>query len=95
MKDKDRLIDLDSKHLVHPLTHPKHFDHHPPRIIVDGSGVMMKDIEGRDILDGFASLWCVAVEHNHPKIIERKQIDRIVDTLDKSIPEMEKQLLKK
>jgi adenosylmethionine-8-amino-7-oxononanoate aminotransferase len=71
MAQQKSLVDLDKAHLIHPLTHPRHFEsHHPPRIIVEGGGVMIRDLEGREIVDGFSGLWCVAVGHNHPKIIE-------------------------
>jgi putrescine aminotransferase len=69
MDEKQRLIELDRKHLIHPLTHPKHFDHTPPRIIVEGDGVMIRDIYGKELIDGFAGLWCMAVGHSHPEII--------------------------
>ncbi len=73
MTDKEKLMEWDRKYLVHPLTHPRHFEHHPPRIIAEADGVMMKDIHGNEIIDGFAGLWCMAVGHNHPKIIEAVQ----------------------
>jgi adenosylmethionine-8-amino-7-oxononanoate aminotransferase len=65
-----KLIELDKKYLVHPLTHPKDLQKHPPKIIVEGKGVKMWDIDGKEYIDGFAGLWCMAVGHNHPKIIE-------------------------
>ena len=70
MNSVQRLIELDKAHLIHPLTHPSHFDHHPPRIIVEGNGVMIRDAEGKEYIDGFSGLWCVAVGHNHPRIVE-------------------------
>ncbi len=69
MDEKQRLIELDKKYLVHPLTHPKFFDHTPPKIVVEGDGVMIKDIYGRELIDGFAGLWCMAAGHSHPRII--------------------------
>ena len=58
MVKKQSLVDLDKAHLIHPLTHPRHFElHHPPRIIVEGEGVMIRDSEGREIIDGFSGLW--------------------------------------
>jgi len=80
MASETSLADLDKAHLIHPLTHPRHFDtHHPPRIVVEGKGVMIRDLEGREIVDGFSGLWCVAVGHNHPKIIEAvtKQMNKL------------------
>lgn len=71
MTEKELLVQWDKKHLIHPVTHPRHFElHHPPRIIVEGKGTMIKDIDGREMVDGFSGLWCVAVGHSHPKIIE-------------------------
>ena len=70
MNTLQRLIELDKAHLIHPLTHPRHFDLHPPRIIVEGNGVMIRDAEGKEYIDGFSGLWCVAVGHNHPRIVE-------------------------
>lgn len=70
MTEKELLVQWDKKYLIHPVTHPRHFEHHPPRIIVEGKGTMIKDINGREIVDGFAGLWCVAVGHSHPKIIK-------------------------
>lgn len=67
---KLELLALDKKFLVHPLTHPKDLDKHPPKIIVRGQGVKMWDIYGKEYIDGFAGLWCMAVGHNHPRIIE-------------------------
>lgn len=66
---REELIMNDVKHLIHPLTHPKHFEHALPRLIVEGKGVMMKDIDGREILDGFAGLWCVAIGYGNEKVI--------------------------
>jgi len=80
MASEESLADLDKAHLIHPLTHPRHFDtHHPPRIVVEGKGMMVRDLEGREIVDGFSGLWCVAVGHNHPKIIEAvtKQMNKL------------------
>lgn len=70
MNDEDRLFRLDRAHLIHPLTHPKYFEGHPPRIVVEGEGVWIRDARGRRYIDGFSGLWCVAVGHNHPKIVE-------------------------
>ncbi len=67
---KSTLADMDKAHLIHPLTHPRHFEHHPPRIIVEGQGVMVRDTEGKEYIDGFSGLWCMAVGHSHPKILE-------------------------
>ena len=57
MKSKKSLIELDKAHLIHPVTHPKHFDRHPPRIVVQGEGVKFRDLDGKEYIDGFSGLW--------------------------------------
>ena len=71
MEQNRSLVDMANAHLIFPLTHPKDFElHHPPRVIVEGSGVMIRDLDGKEYIDGFAGLWCMAAGHNHPRIIE-------------------------
>lgn len=78
MKPED-LIEKDMKHLVHPLTNPRHFDKHPPRIVAEAGGWTIKDVYGKEYIDGFSGLWCVAVGHNHPRIIKAvtEQMNRL------------------
>jgi len=70
MARRKSLVKLARDHLIHPLTHPRDFDLHPPRVIVEAEGVRFRDLDGREYLDGFSGLWCMAVGHNHPKIIK-------------------------
>ena len=70
MEPKDTLIASARSRLIHPLTHPRHFDLHAPRIVAEGSGVHIRDLDGKEYLDAFSGLWCVSVGHNHPRIIE-------------------------
>jgi len=71
MAARKSLVKKARAHLIHPLTHPREFElHHPPRVIVKGEGVMIRDLDGKEYIDGFSGLWCVAVGHNHPKIIK-------------------------
>ena len=44
-----------------------------PRLVVSAKGMHYKSIDGRDILDGSAGLWCVNAGHAHPKIVEAIQ----------------------
>ena len=80
MEQKKSLVESAKEHLIFPLTHPRDFElHHPPRVIVEGNGVMIRDIEGKEYIDGFAGLWCVAAGHNHPRIVDAviKQMNKI------------------
>ncbi|HYA67735.1 MAG TPA: aminotransferase class III-fold pyridoxal phosphate-dependent enzyme, partial [Acidimicrobiales bacterium] len=59
----------DAAHLIHPVTSPREMTSAGPRIVVEADGWWLTDDEGNRIIDGFAGLWCVAVGHGRPEII--------------------------
>ena len=79
MKDKDYYVGKDKAHLIHPLTMPRVHREKGPRIITEGDGVMIRDIDGRTYIDGFSGLWCVTAGHGRPEITEavRDQMERL------------------
>lgn len=62
------LLESDQAHLIHPLHHPS--DHASPLLIVEGQGAMLRDAEGREYIDGLASLWNVNVGHGRAELAE-------------------------
>jgi adenosylmethionine-8-amino-7-oxononanoate aminotransferase len=54
------------RHLLHPLHHPA--EHDPPLVLVEGSGVWVRDASGREYLDAFAGLWNVLVGHGRAEL---------------------------
>ena len=40
-----------------------------PRLLVSAEGMYYKDVDGKQILDGTAGLWCVPCGHAQPKIV--------------------------
>ena len=40
-----------------------------PRLLVSAEGMYYKDVEGKQILDGTAGLWCVPCGHAQPRIV--------------------------
>lgn len=60
----------DNAHLIHPVTSPRDMTAHGPRFVVEADGWWLTDDRGRRIIDGFAGLWCVAVGHARPEIID-------------------------
>ena len=61
-------LDTDRKHLLHPLHHPAAYRN--SRIWVEGRGVIIKDADGREYLDGLAGLWNVNVGHGRRELAE-------------------------
>jgi len=69
--ERSSLADRDVAHLIHPVTAPKDLAAAGgPRIIVEGDGWWITDDQGRRLIDGFAGLWCVAVGHGRPEIVD-------------------------
>ena len=62
------LIRADQEHLIHPLHHP--VDHVEPVIYVGGHGVMVRDIGGREYIDGLSGLWNVNVGHGRAELAD-------------------------
>jgi len=62
------LVKHDQDHLIHPLHHP--LEHAEPLIFVEGKGAVIKDIQGREYIDGLAGLWCVNVGHGREELAE-------------------------
>lgn len=62
------LIQADQAHLIHPLHHPS--DHDPPLVMVEGEGAVLRDAEGRQYIDGLASLWNVNIGHGRTELAQ-------------------------
>ena len=75
---KEQVESWDKKYLWHPFTQMKDFVNEEPLIIEDGRGVILRDINGKEYIDGISSMWCNI--HGH----RRKEIDNAIkDQLDK------------
>ena len=61
---------MDAAHFLHPFTDHKALREQGSRIITRGKGVYLWDSEDHKILDGMAGLWCAAVGHGHPELVE-------------------------
>lgn len=70
------LQDWDRTLVWHPFTQMAEYE---PLILVRGEGCRLWDIDGREYLDGVASVWCNVHGHRHPRIDEaiRRQLDRV------------------
>ncbi|QSR20004.1 aspartate aminotransferase family protein [Novosphingobium sp. KA1] len=64
------LLELDRRHLIHPVTSFRGHERHGARILESGDGMWLTDIDGRRVLDAFAGLWCVNVGYGQESIVE-------------------------
>jgi beta-alanine--pyruvate transaminase len=73
------LIDFQMDNQWLPFTPNRHF-RKSPRVFVAAEGMHFTTHDGRQVLDGISSLWCVGAGHNRKPISEA--IKKQLDTLD-------------
>ncbi|WP_424987662.1 aspartate aminotransferase family protein [Microbulbifer sp. S227A] len=64
------LHELDRKHLVHPVSSWQGHEARGVRLLHSARGATVTDGEGRELIDGFAGLWCVNAGYGHDSIVE-------------------------
>jgi putrescine---pyruvate transaminase len=64
------LIELDRAHLVHPVASYRGHEKAGVRVLASASGATVTDTTGRQLVDGFAGLWCVNAGYGHDSIVE-------------------------
>ncbi len=64
------LIESDRAHWIHPATSWSAHEARGATVLDSGHGVYLRDFEGRELLDGFAGLWCVNVGYGQDSIVE-------------------------
>jgi len=70
MKSEDELRKMDLNSLFHPSVILQEHEEKGPRIIVEGDGLRVKDIEGKEYIDAFSSLWNVVIGHGQKAVAE-------------------------
>src|SRR6266571_4400541 len=63
-----RLAKLDHAYLWHPFTQMRDWLKREPILIVSGEGAVLRDVRGKEYLDGNSSIWTNLHGHAHPKI---------------------------
>lgn len=67
-----KLEQVDQASVLHPFTQLKDFaeGRQRPRIVTGGRGVFIRDQDGRELLDGFAGLYCVNIGYGRQDVAE-------------------------
>ena len=66
---RNSLIELDRAHLVHPVASYRGHEAQGVRVLASAKGATVTDAYGRQLIDGFAGLWCVNAGYGHESII--------------------------
>ena len=61
---------LDREVIFHPFTSVSDHLRDGPLVIVEGRGVRLKDIDGREYIDGMAGLWCVNLGYGRQELVD-------------------------
>ncbi len=69
MRSKDELTKMDGKYLFHPVVQLKEHQEKGARIMVEGNGSRVKDIDGNEYIDAFSSLWNVVIGHGQKAVV--------------------------
>lgn len=64
------LEDLDSRHLIHPVSNFRDHQHKGVKILAGGEGPWLIDKAGERYLDAFAGLWCVNAGYGQQRLID-------------------------
>lgn len=64
------LIELDRDHWIHPVASYRGHEKAGVRVLRSAKGATITDAEGRQLIDGFAGLWCVNAGYGHESIVE-------------------------
>lgn len=67
------LEEMDRQTVLHPFTNLKAYAHNEmgdPCIVEGGKGVFIRDRRGRELLDGFAGLYCVNIGYGRDEVAE-------------------------
>jgi len=79
---KEQLETWDKTYLWHPFTQMQDYTRETPMIIEEGSGVYLKDANGKEYIDGISSMWCNLHGHSKKEIDDaiKRQLDKIAHT---------------
>ncbi|ASR10555.1 aspartate aminotransferase family protein [Rhizobium leguminosarum] len=64
------LIELDRAHLIHPVASYRGHEKLGVRVLASATGATVTDASGKQLIDGFAGLWCVNAGYGHESIVE-------------------------
>ncbi len=69
----------DLAYILHPATLLKTHSEQGPKILVEGNGIFVRNLEGREFIDGLSGLWNVNIGHGRAEIGDavRDQIGKL------------------
>ena len=67
---RKRVVELDKQRVWHPYTEMTRYRERVDPFVIEGaSGSRLRDVDGREYLDGNASWWTCTLGHGHPRLV--------------------------
>lgn len=60
----------DKASVVHGLTNLRRHMEAGPKVIESGRGVMVRDVEGKDYIEGMSGLWCISLGYGEKRLVK-------------------------
>lgn len=64
------LVELDRAHLIHPVAAYRAHERRGVTVLQSGKGAYLTDASGKELIDGFAGLWCVNAGYGQQSIVD-------------------------
>ena len=68
--DKQKILEIDRRHIWHPFTQMKDYEERDPLIIVEGYESRLRTIDGEWLYDTISSWWTNIHGHLHPTLVK-------------------------
>lgn len=69
LANSQSLIEKDRAHYLHPVVPIRAHERRGATVLASGKGVFLTDADGRELLDGFAGLWCVNAGYGQESVV--------------------------
>lgn len=70
LKRNRSILDIDRDHLIHPVTSFRGHEARGATLLQSAKGMFVTDLDGKELIDAFAGLWCVNVGYGQESIVE-------------------------
>ena len=64
------LAKLDRRSFLHPFASLADHLENGSRVVVEGEGAWLRDLDGQRYFDAMAGLWCVDIGYGRPEVVE-------------------------
>ena len=68
--DHEALVALDRAHLIHPVSAWRQHEQRGPTVLASAAAPGSPTIDGHELLDAFAGLWCVNVGYGQESVVQ-------------------------